>query len=115
MEAVLGTTLPVWIGLTLILMGGAAMLAGRAIGDHWKPAWQAVAAGFGLALFDQFLGYALFEGQLINLAAFLIDLVVLAAIALAARRITLVARTVQQYPWRYARSTLFNYVEKPGT
>lgn len=114
MEDLLGTSLPVWIGITVILTGGAALLAGRAIGDNWKPAWQVVAAALGLALFDQFLVYALFQGHLLNLSAFLIDFIVLAAIGLAAWRITRVSRMVRQYPWRYARSSIFSYVEMEG-
>ena len=66
LTALLGTTPAVFIGLTVVLVGGAAILTGRAIGGNWKPAWQVVAAGFGLALADRFLVYALFEGELLS-------------------------------------------------
>ena len=68
LAVLLGTTPGAFIGLTVVLIGGAAILAGRAIGNNWKPAWQAVAACFGLALFDRFLTYALFQIPIGSLA-----------------------------------------------
>ena len=40
MESILGTSLGVFIGLTVIIAGGAAIMTGRAQADGWKPAWQ---------------------------------------------------------------------------
>ena len=111
MEALLGTTPGVFIGLTLILVGGAALLAGRAIGDNWKPARQVVAAALGLALVDRFLIFALFEGELLSLWGFIFHFLVLAALGLVAWRITQVSRFVNQYPWRYRRTSPFGYME----
>ena len=42
LTALLGTTPAIFIGLTVVLVGGAAILTGRAIGGNWKPAWQVV-------------------------------------------------------------------------
>jgi hypothetical protein len=107
----LGTSLGVFIGLTLVLMGGAAILSGRAIAENWKPAWHAVAAAVGLAIADRFLTYALFGGELLNLPGFLVHFAVLAGLALLAWRIARVNRLCRQYPWRYARSSIVNYEE----
>ncbi|MDX6751492.1 hypothetical protein SH611_16925 [Geminicoccaceae bacterium 1502E] len=112
MEDLLGSSTGVFIGLTLVIVGGAAMLAGRAIAGNWKPAWQVVAAAFGLALADRFLVYALFEGPLLHLPGFLVAFAVLAGLGLLAWRITLVTRMVRQYPWRYRRTSLVAYEEK---
>lgn len=111
LTAFLGTTPGVFIGLTLILGGSAAILAGRAIGANWKPAWQVVGACFGLALFDRFLTYALFEGELLNLWGLIVHFAVLVAIGLTAWRIALVSQFVNQYPWKYARTSPFSYAE----
>ena len=73
-----------------------------------------VAACFGLGLADRFLVYALFEGELLSLSGFLIHFAVIAALALLAWRITAVRKMVNQYPWRYERTSLFAYREKPG-
>ena len=66
LTAFLGTSPAIFIGLTVILVGGAAILTGRAVANNWKPAWQVVASCFGLALADRFLTYALFQGELVN-------------------------------------------------
>lgn len=113
MDDLLGTTPGVFIGLTVILVGGAVVLAGRAIAGNWKPAWQVVAAAFGLALADRFLVYALFEGPLLHVVGFLVAFAVLAGFGLLAWRATGVALMVRQYPWRYRRRGLLAYEEKP--
>ena len=114
MESLLGTSLGVFVGLTVILIGGAAIMTGRALADGWKPAWQVVAACFGLALADRFLVYALFGGELLSLSGFIIDFVVITALALIAHRLTLVHKMIAQYPWRYERQSLWTYREKSG-
>jgi Domain of unknown function (DUF6867) len=113
MQALLGTSFGVFIGLTVIITGGAAIMTGRALADGWKPPWQVVLACFGLDLANRFLVYALFAGQLLSLSGFLIDFVVITALALVAYRITAVHKAVSQYPWRYERLSPFTYREKP--
>jgi hypothetical protein len=114
MQSLLGTSLGVFIGLTVIIIGGAAIMTGRALADGWKPAWQAVFACFGLALADRFLVYALFGGQLLSLSGFIIDFLVITALALVAHRLTLVHKMVAQYPWRYERQSLWTYRDRSG-
>ena len=109
METLLGASPAVFVGLTVVIVGGAAVLAGRAVGDNWKPAWQVVAAAFGLALADRFLIFALFGGELLSLWGLLFHFLVLAALGLLAWRVTLVSRFVTQYPWRYRRRSPFAY------
>lgn len=112
MEALLGTSLGVFIGLTVVLIGGAAVMTGRALADGWKSPMQVVFACFGLALANRFLVYALFGGELLHLTGFLIDFAVIAAMALMAYRLTVVHKMVSQYPWRYERESLWTYREK---
>jgi hypothetical protein len=114
MEALLGTSVGVFVGLTVIIAGGAAIMTGRALADGWKSFWQVVFACFGLTLADRFLVYALFEGDLLSLSGFVIDFAVITALALLAWRVTLVRKMVSQYPWRYERISLFKYRERPG-
>jgi hypothetical protein len=114
MESLLGTSLGVFVGLTVIIIGGAAIMTGRALADGWKPPWQVVSACFGLALADRFMVYALFGGELLSLSGFLIDFVVITALALVAHRLTVVHKMVAQYPWRYERESLLSYREKAG-
>ena len=114
MAALLGTSVGVFVGLTVIIAGGAAIMTGRALADGWKAPWQVVSACFGLTLAERFLVYALFDGDLLSPSGFLIDFVLLTALALLAWRVTLVRKMVSQYPWRYERASLFKYRERPG-
>jgi hypothetical protein len=114
MNALLGTSLGVFIGLTVIIIGGAAMMTGRALADGWKSPVQVVFACFGLAVADRFLVYALFGGELLSVSGFVIDFAVITAMALIAHRLTAVHKAVAQYPWRYERASLWSYREKSG-
>jgi ABC-type uncharacterized transport system permease subunit len=111
LTTLLGTTPLVFFGLTVILVGGAAILTGRAVANNWKPAWQVVAACFGLALADRFLTYALFQGELLSILGLLVSFLVLTAMGLAAWQMAKVAKLVGQYPWRYRRTSPFAYEE----
>ena len=112
MQALLGSSPGVFLGFTVIIIGGAAIMTGRALADAWKAPWHVVFACFGLALADRFLVYALFGGQLLSLGGFLMHLVVITAMALIAFRVTKVRKMVTQYPWRYEQVSLWSYREK---
>ena len=109
LNALLGTTPAIFLGLTVVLVGGAAILTGRAVAGNWKPAWHVVLACFGLALGDRFLIFALFQGELVELWGILIHFLVLAAMGLIAWQTARVSKLVGQYPWRYRRTSPFGY------
>ena len=111
----IGSGLGVFIGVTLGVIGFAAFMTGQAVANTWKPAWHAVAYALLLGCADRFLVYALFDGELLSLAGYVLDSAVLIAIALAAFRMAQVRKMVQQYPWLYARAGIFAWREKsPG-
>jgi hypothetical protein len=114
MEALLGTSLGVFIGLTVIITGGAAIMTGRVLADGWKSPWAVVAACVSLGIANRFLIYALFGGPLLHLAGFLVNYAVITALALIAYRLTAVHKMVSQYPWRYEQVSLWSYREKAG-
>lgn len=105
-------SIPVFIGLTVILIGGCAFMTGQALASTWRPLWQAIPYAMGLGAADRFLVFALFEGDLLSIPAFITDAAVLVAIALAAYRMTQARRMVDQYPWIYERNGLFGWREK---
>jgi hypothetical protein len=109
MEALLGTGLGVYFGLTVCLMGFAAFMTGQATAITWKPAWHALGYTLLLGFADRFLAYALFDGRLLSVPAYLIDTATLAAIALLAWRLARVRKMVSQYPWLYERAGLFSW------
>ncbi len=112
MEAITGTSLPVFIGMTLGIMGFTAFMTGQALANTWRPLWQAVLYSFLLGLADRFLTWGLFEGELLSLSGYLFDSLVLTAISLTAFRLTRARKMVTQYPWLYERSGLFGWREK---
>jgi len=112
MAALVGTSLSVWIGLTLILAGFAALMTGQALAATWRPVWQALPYALLLGVADRFLIFALFQGELLSVTGYLIDTAVLLAIMLSAYRMTRAYRMVRQYPWLYERAGLFGWRER---
>ncbi len=111
----IGSTLPVFIGLTVILIGGASWLTGQALARGWRPAWQMLPYGLLLGLADRFLTWSLFQGDLLTLAGYAIDTAVILAIGFVAYRLTLAGRMVAQYPWLYRRTGPFTWRDRPGS
>lgn len=108
-----GASLPVFIGLTVILMGGAGWMTGQALARGWKTAWLILPYGLLLGLVDRFLTFSLFQGELLSLSGFVIDGAVILAITALAHRFTRARKMVAQYPWLYDRAGLLNWREKP--
>jgi len=112
MESLTGTSLPVFIGLTLVLFGGAAFLMGQALAETWRPAWQTVAYGLLVGAADRLMGFLLFGGDLLSPVGYAVHTAVLLAIALFAYRLTQVHKMIQQYPWLMERNGLLSWREK---
>lgn len=115
MESLLGTSIAVFVGLTLLVMGFAAFMTGQAAANTWKPVYHAVIYTVLLGFADRFLTFALFDGELLSLTGYLIDTAVLLVIALVAYRLTHVRKMVTQYPWQYERRGPFFWREKGGS
>lgn len=111
MHDILGTSLPVFLVLTVIIMGGAAYMTGHAVAATWRPYWQVLLYAVLLGLTDRFLTFALFEGELLSLSGFVVDTAILTAISLFAFRVTRVGKMVSQYPWLYERDGFLSYRE----
>jgi hypothetical protein len=114
MENLLGAPPAVFVGVTLVLFGGAAWLTGQALAGTWRPAWQAFVYAPLLAAVDRFLIYALFGGELLSLPGYLFHAALLLAIMLLAYRFTRARRMVSQYPWLYERAGPFSWRESRG-
>jgi hypothetical protein len=112
MQALLGNSLGVYAGLTVCLMGFAVFMTGQATALTWKPAWHVLAYAALLGLADRFLAYALFDGSLLSLPAYLFDTATLAAIGLVAWRLGRARKMVSQYPWLYERAGPFAWRNK---
>lgn len=112
MDAIIGPSLWVFIGLTIILFGGAAWMTGQALAATWRPAWHMVLYAALLSAGDNFLTFALFDGDLLSLTGYLSHAVILWGIAMVAYRMTQVAKMVAQYPWLYERAGLFAWRDR---
>lgn len=112
MSALLGTSIPVFIAITVVIVGFAAYMAGQALGNTWKPLWHLIGYDILLGCADRFLIFSLFDGELLSATGYLIDTAVLFAISFFAYRINRVNRMVSQYPWLYERSGMFGWRSK---
>ena len=114
------------LGLTIIMFGGGGFLMGQAIAETWRPWWQILPYGALLAIVNEFLGFALFQGPFIvdslvsknsqplgwAVLVYLFDAAVITAVGLLAYRLTLVRKMAGQYPWLYERVGPFRWREK---
>jgi hypothetical protein len=108
-----GAPLSVFIGLTVVLMGGAGWMTGQTLARGWKSPWLILPYGLLLGLVDRFLTWGLFQGDLLSSSGYLIDSIVILLISVLAYRLTLARKMVAQYPWLYDRTGLLTWSDKP--
>ena len=89
----------VFVLVTVILGGGAATLAGRAIALTWRPWWQIVAYMLILGGAVRFIHFALFGGTLLSLHYYVVDTAVCMAFGCLGFRTARSAQMVTQYRW----------------
>jgi len=87
--------------VTVILGGGAAALAGRAIAQTWRPAWQMAAYALILGAAVRFIHFSLFGGTLLSAHYYLVDSAFCVAFGFIGFRMTRIAQMVQHYRWLY--------------
>lgn len=93
-----------FILLTLLIGGGAAWRTGQAVAQGWGAMWPVAAYTALLAGGIRFLHFALFGGPLLSLPSYLIDLAILAVIALVGHRARRARHMTEQYGWMFERS-----------
>lgn len=114
METLTQTSWPVFLGLTVCIMGFAAFMTGRALADNWRPVRLVWIYGLLLGVVDRFLAFALFESGLLLATGYLVDTGVLLAIALGSFYMTRAHRMAVQYPWIYERVGIFRLRRREG-
>jgi len=112
MTALLGSSLGVFFGFTLVLVGGCAFLMGQAVASTWRSPWQLLPYSLLLAASDRFLVFGLFGGQLLAILPFIVISLVLLLLAGFGFRLTQVDMMVHQYPWLYERAGLLAWRDK---
>jgi small-conductance mechanosensitive channel len=91
----------VFILVTIILGGGAAALAGRAIAATWRPWWQVILYMLILGCAVRFIHFSLFGGTLLSMHYYLVDSLVCMAFGFAGFRVTRNGQMIRQYRWLY--------------
>ena len=89
--------------VTIFLGGSAGYMTGRAAALTWRSLGQLAVYLFGLACAVRFIHYALFNGTLLSLQFFVVDLIVLLVIGTLGYQITKTNQMVSQYSWLYRR------------
>jgi hypothetical protein len=101
-----------FIVFTLILGGGAAFLAGRALAISWKSPWLLAVYMLLFTAGVRFLDFALFEGTLTSLKYYFSHGLIIMGSAMLGYRLTRVKQMVSQYPWLYEQSGPFGWRSK---
>lgn len=103
MQGVLYEESSAWLFVlvTIIMGGAAAWQAGRAVASVWKPRWQLLFYCLLLGLAVRFTHFALFEGTLLSLKYYIVDTVIVTAIAFMGWRSARAAQMTRQYEWLY--------------
>ena len=107
-------SLGVFLLVTVVLGGGAAWLAGRAIAATWRPWWHVAFYMLILATAVRFLHFALFDATLLSAHYYLVDLAVCLAFGFLGFRTTRAAQMVTQYRWINMRSGAFSWGRRRG-
>ena len=100
---------PLFIGMTLLLVGSASWMMGRAVANNWSSWLQVLGYSLLLGSANRFLLYALYQQDLLSVSGYLLDTSVILLIGLISFRISRVSKMVKQYPWLYQKSSWFSW------
>jgi hypothetical protein len=87
--------------VTVVLGGGCALLAGRAIALTWRSMWIAAIAMIPMGLAVRFVHFALFDERLLQPRAWLLETAFLIAVSCLSFQRTRALQMVRQYYWLY--------------
>ena len=91
----------VFLVVTIILGGAAALATGRAVARTWRPFAPVPFQMLILSGFVCFLHYALFGEDLTSLQYLIVDFIILLAFCMLGYRMTIAQKMIRQYPWLY--------------
>jgi hypothetical protein len=83
--------------VTVVLGGGAAFIAGRAVAQTWRPWSQGILYMLILGAAVRFIHYALFDGAIASLPAYGLDTAVVIAFFVAGFRAMRTQQMARQY------------------
>src|SRR5215472_2801654 len=92
-------SLGVFLLLSVVLGGGAAWLAGRAIAATWRPWWHVIFYMLVLGLAVRFIHFALFDATLLSPHYYFVDAAICIGFGLLGFRAARTAQMATQYGW----------------
>ena len=101
--------------ILLVIMGWIAHMIGQSLASQWYSWQKIIPSCLLLSCSNNFLIYALFEGELLSLSAFLMTSVILIIVACVSYRICYVKKMTTQYWWLYEKNHLFNFAKKESS
>ncbi len=102
----------VFLLVTVVLGGGAAWLAGRAVAETWRPWWQVVLYSLLLGGAVRFIHFALFGGTLLSPHYYAVDSAICLASGFFGFRTARALQMVTQYRWINAPDGLLGWRRK---
>jgi hypothetical protein len=103
----------VFLLVSVLLGGGAAWLAGRAIAHTWRPWWHVTFYMLILGVAVRFIHFALFEATLLSLHYYFVDAGVCMGLGLLGFRAARAAQMATQYRWLKVRTGPFTWHRRP--
>ena len=104
----------VFLLVSVLLGGGAAWLAGRAIAATWRPWWHVPFYMLVLGVAVRFLHFALFRATLLSPHYYLVDTAVCLALGMLGFRAARAAQMATQYRWINVRTGAFTWARRGG-
>ena len=89
----------VFLLVTVVLGGLAAFATGRALAETWRPWWQLPLAMLLVTCGVRFVHFAVFDEVLVSLRNFVVDFLMVTAIAAGAYVETRRRQMARQYGW----------------
>lgn len=103
----------IFLLVSVILGGGAAALAGRAIAHTWRPWWQVIGYALILGAAVRFIHFALFTGTLLSLHYYAIDTAICVAAGFLGFRAARASQMATHYRWIYEPNGPLRWRRKP--
>lgn len=102
----------IFLLVTVFLGGGAAWMSGRAIARSWQTRVRLAVYLLILTFGVRFLHFALFEGHLLTLHYYLVDIIVLIVFGFLGFQYQRAEQMTRQYRWIYEKTSPFTWREK---
>jgi hypothetical protein len=94
----------VFLLLTVVIGGAAAIASGRALAKAWSPGWLLIPYMVVLSCAVQFLHFALYQEDLLSIQFYIVTLVIELAAGYAGYRSMRASQMATQYSWAFQKS-----------